>query len=223
MNLLQQLEQQFQFHYPTLYHQLYADGMLNWGTAGPNWITQQYPELRKNPPLLLFANEFELMSFDDIESQLSEFADPDYWMDIRADLHFIPFAKNGAGDMYCFLPQEEGSNEIPVVFLWHDANRAVYKAKNLTDFIFRSMLEAVADVEEAEDGLLQQENFADNLHHFLKTHGQYLSRQQQEIITDIYTRGHAEWPLISEDELSSLLQKEISWERLDDEFHYQNG
>ena len=29
-------------------------------------------------------------------------------------------------------------------------------------------------------------------------------------------------PLISEDALLALLQKEIAWERLNEEFHYQN-
>ena len=222
MTVLQQLEQRFQFRYPGLYHQLYADGMLNWGMAGPNWITQQYPGLRKNPPLLLFANDFELMSFDDIESQLSEFADPEYWMNIREDLHFIPFAKNGAGDMYCFLPEEAGSDDIPVVFLCHDANRAEYRAKNLQDFIFRCMLEAVADVEEAEYGLLQVEDFSEDLSNFLKTHSPYISMQQNKIITEIYTGKHTKMPLISKDDLQTLLQKEITWERPDEEFHYQN-
>lgn len=31
MNLLQQIEQTYNFQYPKLYHQLYEDGMLNWG------------------------------------------------------------------------------------------------------------------------------------------------------------------------------------------------
>ena len=35
MNLLQKIEQTYGFQYPKLYHQLYEDGMLNWGQFGP--------------------------------------------------------------------------------------------------------------------------------------------------------------------------------------------
>lgn len=45
---------------------------------------------------------------------------------------------------------------------------------------------------------------------------------QHKTITDIYTREHANMLFISEDDLHTLLQKEITWERLDEEFHYQN-
>lgn len=222
MNNLQQIEQQFNFQYPALYEQLYTDGMLDWGTAGPTWITEQYPLLRKNPPLLLFANEFELSGFKDIDLQLQEFANPNYWMNIKPGLQFVPFAQNGAGDMYCFLPTARQGDDIPVVFLWHDANRAKYKAKNLQDFIFRAMLEAVADCEEAEFGLLGEENFKEDLQNFLRTHRKYLSQRQQTIVTETYQLPNVNKPLISEEQLGEILEKEIGFENFDAEFEYQD-
>ncbi|NML22347.1 SMI1/KNR4 family protein [Pseudoflavitalea sp. G-6-1-2] len=223
MNPLLQIQEQFGFAYPSLYHQLYADGMLDWGTFGPEWITKQFPELRKRPPLLLFANEFELMPIKDIQSQLEEFADPDYWMNINPALHFIPFAQNGAGDMFCFLQEEGNQENMPIAFLWHDANRAVCKAKNLQDFIFRSMLEAVADIEEPEYGLLEEENFREDLGNFLSSHQPYLSPRQYQIIAAIYSKDKNRNPLISEEELEDIIQKEIAWDRLDTTFPYQTN
>jgi len=220
---LQQLELRFDFAYPQLYLKLCAQGMLENGTAGLDWITEQYPLLRQNPPLLLFANEFELMDFGDIESQMEEFTAPDHWMNIRPDLRFIPFAQNGAGDMYCFFLTGTQGDDIPVVLLWHDANRATYKAKNLQDFIFRSMLEAVADVEEAEYGLLDKDNFGTDLQNFLRTHQPYLSVQQQNVLKNIYDNAGADKPLISELELQHILQNEIGFEQMDQSFKYMKS
>lgn len=218
---LQDIEQQFNFRYPALYCQLLADGMLDWGTFGPDWISQCYPVLRKDPPLLLFANDFELMAFDEIEEKITDFADPDYWMQIKAGLQFIPFAKNGAGDSYCFFLNEQKGEDIPIVLIWHDANRAVFKAKNLQDFIFRSMLEAVADIEEADYGLLGPDNFREDLLHFFRTHRKYLSERQQEIIEQIYTTTETDKPLIDAEQLAIIIYNETGLEKPDMEFPYR--
>jgi len=107
--------------------------------------------------------------------------------------------------------------------LWHDANRATYKAKNLQDFIFRSMLEAVADVEEAEYGLLDKDNFGTDLQNFLRTHQPYLSVQQQNVLKNIYDNAGADKPLISELELQHILQNEIGFEQMDQSFKYMKS
>ncbi|HJT74162.1 MAG TPA: SMI1/KNR4 family protein [Chitinophaga sp.] len=221
MSQLQNIEQQFNFRYPALYHQLLADGMLDWGTFGPDWMSQYYPVLRKNPPLLLFANDFELIEFDEIKEKAADFADPDYWMQVKSGLQFIPFAQNGAGDNYCFFLNAQEGEDIPVVFMWHDANRAEFRAKNLQDFIFRSMLEAVAAEEEADYGLLGTDNFKEDLLRFLRTHKKYLSEKQQQIIERVYTTEKTNLPLIDGAQLAIIIDKEIRFEKLDMEFPYQ--
>ncbi|MCD2425806.1 SMI1/KNR4 family protein [Niabella pedocola] len=221
MTDLQQLEQQFHFRYPELYHRLYADGMLNWGTAGPDWISRQYPLLRQDPPLLLFANDFELMPLDDIRSQMEEFADPDYWMRIRPGLLFVPFAGNGAGDLYCFLVTEKTADDIPVVLFWHDANRASYLARNLQDFIFRTMLEAVTVVDTEDYGLLPTKGFKEDLQRFLRTHRPYLKERQWQRLTTVYNRESATKFILDEQELMALLEEEAGWTLWNGEFPYQ--
>ena len=61
MNPLQKIEQTYGFQYPKLYHRLWEDGMLNvlW-----QW-DEVFPELKKNPPLLLFMDQFTAL--DDAE------------------------------------------------------------------------------------------------------------------------------------------------------------
>lgn len=223
MTTLTAIEQQFGFTYPKLYHQLQHDGMLDWGTFGPEWITGQYPELRKNPPLLLFAHDFELMTTEDIESQLQEFADENYWIQIRSGLQFIPFAQNGAGDWYCFFTSQAEDHHVPIVLLQHDANRATFKAKNFQDFIFRSMLEAVTDTEYAVYELPDEENFREDLKNFIRTHQKYLPAAQVQVLEEIYAAQAEHKAIINESRLPFLLKKHINFEKLNQEFKYQNS
>ena len=55
MNQLEQIEQQYGFKYPELYHKLYNDKMLDWGEFGPNWHATYWEKFKINPPLLLFG------------------------------------------------------------------------------------------------------------------------------------------------------------------------
>ena len=65
MTPLQQIEQTYNFQYPKLYHQLYEDGMLDVRWQKERWWEEVFPELKKNPPLLLFRDQF--MGLDDPE------------------------------------------------------------------------------------------------------------------------------------------------------------
>jgi len=40
--MLNQIEQQFNFKYPALYHTLFKDGMLDSGKTGPGWLSEDF-------------------------------------------------------------------------------------------------------------------------------------------------------------------------------------
>ena len=84
------------------------------------------------------------MQMGDIAEEIAEFLDPDSSREIRPELRFIPFAMSGAGDLYCFHLNAATDAGVPVVYMYHDANKATFKARKLQNFIFRSLLEAVA-------------------------------------------------------------------------------
>ena len=46
MNTLEDLEKEFNFTYPELYKQLYADKMLDWGSDGNGWYANVFPKLK---------------------------------------------------------------------------------------------------------------------------------------------------------------------------------
>ncbi len=167
----------------------------------------------------------------DIAEEIAEFLNPDSSREIRPELRFIPFAMSGAGDPYCFHLNAATDAGVPVLYMYHDANEATSKARNLQDFIFRSLLEAVAEVD--ADSLIVVGGFAENCQAMLGTHGPFLSARQRDVVADIYRRELRTWVrqlprgrattyqgLLSDEELAQILGTEISFEQLDQSFTY---
>ncbi|RUT70354.1 SMI1/KNR4 family protein [Flavobacterium cupreum] len=181
--ILQDIEKKYQFEYPILYKQLCEDGMLDLGECGPNWYSHVYPKLKENPPLLLHSYDFELLNLESITREIERLTDPDDYRQINKEFKFVPFAKSGAGDHFCFFLNEEENGNVPIVLLCHDMSEAEYLAKNLGDFIFRTLLTDMSqqDMDDEED----EEEFRDNIEKVFKSHKKYLTEQQKEVLQDL--------------------------------------
>ncbi|MDR2236754.1 MAG: SMI1/KNR4 family protein [Chryseobacterium sp.] len=233
MKTLQDLETEFNFTYPVLYRQLYDDQMLDWGPEGNGWYTNVFPALKENPPLLLFGNDIEIWDPVAYHGGIREIINHEVY-DINPKYRMVPFAKNGAGDLYVFQFDGEVNGEIPVTFFPHDDSEAEFLAKNLQDFIFRQLLESLTEMDEYSmfEGDSEEE-IRKNLHNQLRTHRRYLTLRQIEILEDIYQRDIFEYTyktpngsqfeakgLLTFDELEKLINREIAFEKLNTKFDY---
>jgi len=223
--MIDDIERNQHFKYPKLYRRLYDDGMLYTGRYGEDWQTKEYPKIKERPTLLFYGNDFELLMLDSVEKKIENFRD-NYG---NKELRFIPFAQNGAGDLYCFYLNDEKDGDISIVFVLHDCDKAKILAKNLQDFIFRGLLEAVVEI--YDDGWSVNE-----IKSMLKTHVKYLSAKAQAIVSGIYARdvfdysyklpnSHAQKTngLLTYDELETILKNEIYFEDLGKKFAYQEA
>ena len=231
-NILDKIEQEYDIKYPEIYRQLYNNNMLGWGKTDVNGHNTTYPTLKKNPPLLLFGNDFEILDFDNIKNQIEAFKDPDDYRKISPDFKFIPFAQTAGGDLYAFQFDKQNGEEIPIVLLYHDEENAEVLAKNLQDFIFRQLLEIVTVIDEYSN-FAEDRKMKENLSNLYRTHKGYLSENQQSIVKEIYDRELFEYKykvpagieyaangLLTDIELNSILQKEIGFEDLNATFNY---
>ena len=231
MNKLKEVEQCYNFSYPELYRQLFEDGMLDWGESGPDWHARYYEKMKQNPPLLFWGDDFELLEFDRIMKEIAEFKDPEDYRKIKPELQFVPFAQTGAGDLYVFQFDEANGENIPITLAPHDEESATMLAKNLQDFIFRVLLEAVVEIDEYSR--IAEDDFEFNCMNILRTHKPYLTQKQFEILTEIYNRKlfdctykvpngqeYSAKGLLSRDELKKILQQEIGFDKLNCEFVY---
>lgn len=215
MNILETLEQKYNFQYPKIYHQLYAENMLEFGKAGPTWYTQTYPLLKSNPPLLLFAKEYEFLELEDINEEIERFK---IW-GIDAKFKLVPFAINGAGDIYCFYLNGQVGNNIPIAFVSHDGGYFEIKTKNMEDFMFRKLVEMVLEELDA-DSFICDGDFTENTSNMLKTHKKYLPQKQVNILEEIYSRPFNEEGLLSAEEYNKIIADTIYFDQLDHEIQY---
>lgn len=232
MNTLEDLEKEFNFTYPELYKQLYADKMLDWGSDGNGWYTNVFPTLKENPPLLLFGSDIEIWDPIVYRDGIREIINHEVY-DINPKYRMVPLAKNGAGDLYVFQLDMENNGEVPITFFGHDSDAEIL-AKNLQDFIFRQLLESLTEIDEYsmayEDS---EEEIKKNLHNQLKTHRKYLKPEQVEILENLYKRdifgytyktpngGEFEAEgLLTFDELEKLIKQEMAFEKLNTKFDY---
>ena len=232
---ISELEQKYNFKYPEIYRQLSENNMLDWGESGSNWYRTTFLKLKKSPPLLLFGYDIEIWNDPQfVEASVDEMSDEEDYRNIHSGYQFVPFAKNGAGDLYAFQFDLQNDGEVPVTFIPHDDEEAEVVAKNLQDFIFRQLLEAITEID--EDSMFyeeEEEEMKQNLFNQLKTHEPYLTSRQIEILKDIYQRDIFEYTykvpnghtfeaegLVTFDEVEKILNDEIGFEQLNKKFNY---
>ena len=172
------------------------------------------------------------MDFAGIVSEIEQFSAADDYRQTQKDLRFIPFAMTGADDSYCSYLNGQRGDDIPIVLVWHDMNCVDMLAKNLQDFMFRGLLEAVVDVE--DEHFIRYGNLKENTENMLRSHRKYLTDRQQAIVSEIYQRSIASYDypqpdgskiklegLLAYDELKEILASEIGFEGLNTSFEYQ--
>ena len=186
MNPLQKIEQTYNFQYPKLYHQLYENGMLN-----VHWQWKEvFPELKKNPPLLLFRDQFTAL--DDAEDIINRIKNNRSQRGIKAEYLLVPFASECEGDI-CFFYNREKTELPPVIVKdWYDFNSAEIIADNLQNFIFYGLLELVHTIYPNTPILLG--DFYENIANIYRTHRPYLSEEQAQVIKEIYNRKLTNFP-----------------------------
>lgn len=223
-------EKTYNFNFPILYKKLFNDKMLDWGELDGEWYEREYKLRKQSPPFLFFAKDFELLPAHTIGDVVDDF------MHTFPDLihKFIPFAMSGAGDHYAFYPAGEIGGDIPLVFIWHDDNKCDFLSKNLQDFIFLKMLEAVSDIDNRYDDI-SKGDLKQNTHNWLTTHKKYLKESQVYELEKIYTRQLTSFTrlmkngksipfeaLLSDEEYDLLIKQEINFEKLHQSFPYED-
>ncbi len=227
---LTEIEKKYDFKYSALYKQLEQEGMLEVGDYGPNWYNTVFPKLKEKPTLLLHSYDFELLNINSISEEINDFYDPDDYRQINPELKFIPFAKSGAGDHYCFLLNEQNGDDIPIVFVWHDCNEVNYLAKNLQDYIFRALLTDMSEQDIYNN--VSDKEFRENIESVLKTHTRYLTERQTQVLQRILSGEIIDYEielprtrekhrgLLTDIELKEILNEIIPYKKMDTSFEY---
>lgn len=220
MSTLSDIEQATGQAFPPLFHRIIAEDGADWGTVHSHWSKVVLPTLLAKPPLLLHASEFEPIDPGELRDAWEDLTAEDHYNPLREDLQLLPFARSGGGDTYCFWTNAPGFAEAPVLLVWHDDDRADVLAANLQDFLFRKMVEAVAELE-AEYTTLVEGDLAANLQAWLDSHRRWLRDDQAAALEALFARtDDIAAGKISDEEAQALVKQVIGFPRLDESFAY---
>ncbi len=229
------IETNFSIKLPLIYKKLENDGMLQYADFfGSDWYKNVYPTLKNQPPFLLFAQNFELLSLRDVFDEMCnmrEMTDEYPYNHLHESFTMIPFAGDGSGDRYAFYNAGEQygckPNELSIIHWWHDGNHCDVKAKNLQDFIFIKMLDLALKFESEYD-LAADGDAKNNCNHLFNTHEKYLTESQTAVLKQVYNREWVEdddgnLSTITSQEYNRILMQEIGYTEDLGKFIYTNG
>lgn len=204
--MLSNLEKELKIQYPKPYKELEVKDMLQVSPTGNKVV----------PSLLYPDDEFWLMTKGEILEDVEAFYDEEHYLQVDKKHKFIPFARSGAGDLYCFLFSEiDKDGDIPIVYFWHDDIKADYLAKNLEDFIFMSLLRYIT-----EDGCINVlESDTLDMNTLLESHKEFINLTYYEILKEKYELYNCHQPMPL-DEYEETVQTNIMFEKYESSFDY---
>ncbi|MDO5692936.1 MAG: SMI1/KNR4 family protein [Pseudomonadota bacterium] len=188
-NFIGELKARHGYDVPAIYHQLHANGMLDWGRLGPDWQAREFERLRARPPLLLYASGFEIMGEAAILDELDSFyAGPE--PRVLARHRLLPFGGDGSGDCFCFYFNAQQQDTVPIVHLWHDSDACHFIAADLQDFCFMHMLTVRISASERQQRScrMDQALLGGGLHAFLESHRPFLKPEHALALDSLYQR-----------------------------------
>jgi hypothetical protein len=224
------IEHLYGFRLPELYKRLYRDGMLDWfldgGYPNPNWYADIFPRLRLKPPMLLFAQDFELYA----PATVPDLLPGEEW---GTAYQFVPLGHTGRGDLYAFCPTLAANGETPITFSRHDENATIVLAPSLEAFIFREMLDRATSFDEYDlTGYANFEELRTNLQRAVQSMSPYLRPDWAAQLAEVYARPlrqetivlprrqYTVEMLLPSSEFEEILRREMPFEHLDATFEH---
>lgn len=226
------IEGRWGFAVPSLYRRMQADGRLQYGRTRAEWRATWKERALTDPPALLGA-DFEWLSLKDIAAWRA----PDYWRPTPA---LVPFAQNGASDVWAWVPEWTARGRTPIVFAYHDENEAKLFAPDLEGLLFRVSLEYFTDVPQAPDpgdDDLNPDERVISLRAQIAAIAPYVPPRARRILREVVTRplrtalltrpfpGYRGHPyrvcrLLGDREARRLVREVLAWSRLDETFQH---
>lgn len=211
------IEAQTGFRVPELFRRLVADGRTQYGATREEWKQTWKQRMLADPPaLMLVSSQVEWWT----PEAIAEWEPPDYW---SAEHRFVPFAQNGAGDVWCW---HVSSPDAEIVFAPHDENEAEVVAPDLAAFLFRQLVGGLSEIypDDGTDFSIEQRVASAKAN--VRTLAPYLPAAQVALLEQLCERPLVEDPswgclrFLSRAEADAIIEREIGYPRLGHTFEH---
>ncbi|MDE7398774.1 MAG: SMI1/KNR4 family protein [Oscillospiraceae bacterium] len=146
---LSDIERQFEVTFPNGFHKIYDTGAMEWAELLPDEFRKIREKYDNDPNSFMMMNgEVEPLFFEEIPERAEELAE---WLSWRAEdtgetlrdgIKLVPFAQNGAGDLYLFV--YKGKTEPKIVLFYHDDFESPsFGFKDFDELMYYALLDAL--------------------------------------------------------------------------------
>lgn len=209
---LARIEAKFEISLPPLFRELYLSKLNECGQSQKEWRQTFIQRAFSNPPALMCAVEVEWMTAEEIV----DWEPADYW---NPEHKFVPFAGNGAGDLWCFYLNWASDSGIPVVLAYHDEDYTEAYAGDFETFLVRHLLESFSrfwDTMMKNIGCDSIASYKEHLNANLETIApllpSWVPRLRKFLDAEPFSIGGDEYSLVQPDAKEELL-RELSFEQ----------
>ena len=194
MNYLEIIEQKYKFSLPKEYCRL--NDMKCFDLDEP----KHYSKALNDPYLWLFELEWihpsKILTFD-CEDQIRE--------------RYVPFAFNGAGELWCWVPKETDENGTPIVLL-DNIDSGTYEAPDFKSILFQQVLMFIQN--QQDDMLIPY------LNKYLLHFNEFFCERWQVEINKVIATGNDK---ISDNYFDITYQDMVGYSRYQESFQWYNG
>ena len=196
------------FQVPELFRRMTADGVTDYTQNRDQWQV-------KPPALMMVSHHVEWWGLEDVVNWDA----PDYYA-----LTFVPFAANGAGDLWAWYPAS-GTEEV--VFVPHDENAAQHYAPHFEGFLFRHIVQGLAEIYEHAGQTYTPEQRVQDAKANVNTLAPYLRPAWVSLLNELTSRPlefDKAWRcfgFLKRKDAKEIVERELAMSNLGEEFPYQ--
>lgn len=205
------------FCVPELFRRLVAAGRTQYGATREEWKQTWKQRMLDEPPaLLLVSAQVEWWT----PEAIADWAPPDYWSE---EHRFVPFAQNGAGDLWCW---HVSSPDAEIVFAPHDENEAEIVAPDLAGFLFRQLVQGLSEIYPDDGTDFSVEQRVTSAKANVRVLAPYLPAAQVALLEQLCERPLVEDPswgclrFLPRAEADAIIERELAYPRLGETFEH---
>lgn len=154
---LNELEQQLGVRFPEKFREIYSTGAMEWMELSRSEFSADREKWISAPEEFLMLNcGCEPLLFEEIPEEINNLKEWITWREedegcaLKEGLTLIPFGKNAAHDLYCFLYEKDGGEPWVILYLHDGYDAPEIIGKTFSEFLYVQMLDAAANEEELD-------------------------------------------------------------------------